>query len=80
MLSELPKTLVFMQVGGEESVDGVISLFVRCEHEATPMEVQEDAFAGLAIVGLVDTDGDLTTSVARRNSAVESFWEIDGLG
>lgn len=54
-------------------MEGRISLFVRCEHETAPMEVQEDAFAGLAIVGLVDADWDLTTSVARRNSAIESF-------
>ena len=44
------------------------------------MKVQEDAFAGLAIIGLVDADGYLTASVTRSNIAVESFREIDGLG
>lgn len=44
------------------------------------MEVQEDAFAGLAIVGLVNTDGDLATSLAGRNGAISSPREVDGHG
>lgn len=44
------------------------------------MGVQEDAFAKLAIIRLVDVDVDLTASIARMNGAIKSFWDIDRLG
>jgi hypothetical protein len=44
------------------------------------MGVQEDAFAKLAIIRLVDVDVDLTASIRRMNGAIKTFWVIDRLG
>jgi hypothetical protein len=44
------------------------------------MGVQEDAFAKLAIIRLVDVDVDLTASIRRMNGAIKTFRVIDRLG